>query len=379
MFCQRTHFFLGLAMLGLIGCSERNEFQQPPPPPVTVAPPYVGPVTVYTIMTGQTASIDIVKVRARVKGFLQSMDFEPGGLVEAGQLLFTLEPDEYEANLEAAQGKLTSAIAQEKLQETTYQRNQQLYANEAISELDLLASKADLDLARGQVEEARAAVRTAELNLSYTQIVAPISGRIGREMVGVGNLVGADGNTELTDIVVMDPMYVYFTLDERMLLRFNKQGVRPEDDEDEAPKVSLVTADGEVYPDTGYVDFAGNQINPQTGTLEARAVFPNPDYILLPGLFANIRFAEVTETAIVVPDAVVQRDLAGNFILVVGSDNIVQRKNVEKGPLVEQGRVITKGLSASDRIIVAGMQRARPDAPVTPQPAKAPPSSQPQP
>lgn len=351
----------------LAGCAKRNEFQEPPPPPVTVALPFEGDVTVYNIMTGQTDAVDMVDVRARVKGFLQSMDFDAGSIVEEGALLFTIEPDEYEASLESAKGALSSAVAQARLADTTYQRNQQLYANEAISELDLLATKADLDLAKGNVEQAQAAVRTAELNLSYTEIVAPIGGRISRELIGVGNLVGSDGNTTLTTIVKMDPMYVYFTVDERMMLNFSKSGVRPRDKPEDSPQVSLVLADGEVYPQEGYVDFADNRINPETGTLEARAVFPNPEFTLLPGLFANVRFAQINEKAIVVPDAVVQRDLAGAYVLVIGGDNVVERRGVKKGPLVEEGRIIEEGLKANERIVVAGLQRARPGAKVTPQ------------
>lgn len=354
-------------MLILSGCAERNTFQEPPPPAVTVGEPYSGPVTIYNIMTGQTAAVDTVDVRARVKGFLETMDFDPGSIVEDGQLLFTLQPEEFQADLEAAQGALVSAEAQARLQETTYQRNQQLYANEAISELDLLASKADLDLAKGNVEQAQAALNTAQLNLSYTKIKAPIQGRISREEVGIGNLVGADGNTKLTSIVSMDPMYVYFTVDERQMLKFNKGGVRPTQEQREAPVVSLLLADGEVYPQEGYVDFADNRINAETGTLEVRAVFPNPDYTLLPGLFAKVRFAEKREKAIVVPDAIVQRDLAGAYVLVVSSDNVVSRRGVAKGPLVEQGRVITDGLEASDLVILDGLQRARPGGKVTPQ------------
>ncbi|WOO43449.1 efflux RND transporter periplasmic adaptor subunit [Rubellicoccus peritrichatus] len=351
----------------IAGCAKRNVFQEPPPPPVTVAFPFEGNVTVFNIMTGQTDAVDMVDVRARVKGFLQTMDFDPGSIVEEGDLLFTIEPDEYEAALESAKGALSSAVAQARLAETTYQRNQQLYSNEAISELDLLATKADLDLAKGNVEQAQAAVRTAELNLGYTKIDAPITGRISRELIGVGNLVGSDGNTTLTTIVKMEPMYVYFTVDERMMLNFSKSGVRPRDTPEDSPQVSLVLADGAVYPQEGYVDFADNRINPQTGTLEARAVFPNPDYVLLPGLFANVRFAEIKEKAIVVPDAVVQRDLAGDYVLVVGGDDVVERRGVKKGPLVEEGRIINEGLKASDRIVVAGLQRARPGAKVTPQ------------
>ncbi len=361
-------------LMALMGCGERNTFQEPPPPAVTVAEPYHGPVTVYTIMTGQTAAVDMVEVRARVKGFLETMDFEPGSLVEEGQLLFTLQKEEFQADLEAAMGALASAQAKAKLEETTYQRNQQLYANEAISELDLLASKADLDLALGNVEQAQAAVSTAKLNLGYTEIVAPIAGRISRELVGIGNLVGADGNTKLTSIVSMDPMYVYFTIDERTMLQFTKGGIRPRQEVKEAPRVSLVLADGEVYAQEGYVDFADNRINSETGTLESRAVFPNPDFILLPGLFAKVRYAQVKENSIVVPDEILQRDLAGSYVLVVGTDNVVARRGVTKGPLVEQGRVIEKGLEANDVIIVAGMQRARPGGKVTPQRAGAEPA-----
>lgn len=349
-----------------MGCAERNEFQAPPPPSVIVDTPFVGDVTVYQIMTGQVDAVESVKITARVQGFLQSVDFQAGSLVEKGQLLFTIEPDEYEAALEAAQGSLSSAIAKEKLESTTYARKQQLYANEAISELDLLASKADLDLASGRVEEARAAVRNAELNLGYTKIHSPIDGRIGRDLINVGNLVGAPGSSELTTVVAIDPAYVYFTVDERELLHFLKKGERADTDRSKATKVSLVLTDGEVFPHEGHVDFAGNVINRETGTLEVRAVFPNPDGTLIAGMFANVRFADVQEKAIVVPDACIQRDLAGDYVYTVGPDNVVSRQAITKGPLVAEGRIVEDGLKADSRVIVSGVQRARPGAPVTP-------------
>lgn len=360
-----------LAVL-LTGCGRENEFVAPPPPPVELALPYQGEVTVYTPVAGQTRARDTVEIRARVKGYLQTVDFEPGTMVEEGKLLFTIEPELYEAALQSAQGQLASAEASRELADTTYQRNEQLFTSDAISELDLLRSKAELDLAEASVSQAKAAVESASLDLGYTQIYAHLGGRISRDLVTVGNLVGSGEPTLLATIVQMDPMDVYINIDERSLLKLiNKYGASG-GARGSRVAVQLELADGSLYPLTGTLDYVGNTVDAMTGTIEARVSFPNPEGTLIPGLFGKVLFAERTPDAVVIPEGCIQQDLAGSYVLVANAENVVEMRYIEKGPLVKEGRVVSKGLEPDERVIVNGIQRARPGAKVAPQnPANA--------
>ncbi|MEO0796449.1 MAG: efflux RND transporter periplasmic adaptor subunit [Verrucomicrobiota bacterium] len=361
----RFYFALLVACLFLTGCPKRNEFAEPPPPTVTVAEVQPQSVTVYDSLPGQTAAVSEVEVVARVQGFLLTQDFRAGSDVEEGQLLFTIDPAEYEANLKAAQGQLSSAIAQRDLADTTYQRNRELFATQAISELELLKSEADLDLAKGGVEQAQATLEQAKLDLGYTKVQSPIDGQISREFIDVGNLVGPGSNSSLARVVSFDPMYFYFDADERTFLKYLQRDRELRSERKSAQlSVSLQLADGSIYPEAGRIDYVDNQINRETGTIEVRAVFPNPTRLLYPGLFGNVRFADDIEEAIVVPEAVLQKDLAGSFVLVVNADNMVESRYVTKGARVDQGIILEKGLEPGSRLIVNGIQRARPGAKV---------------
>ncbi len=359
------------SLLLLAGCGRENQFVAPPPPPVVVEPPYQGEVTVYTPVAGQTRARDTVEIRARVKGYLESVDFKPGSLVEQGKLLFTIEPQTYEAALQSAEGQLASATASRDLADTTYQRNEQLFTSDAISELDLLRSKAELDLSEAGVSQAEAAVESASLDLGYTEIYAPLAGRISRNLVTEGNLVGSGEPTLLATIVQMDPMDVYINIDERTLLDLLKQYGQPGDRQGARRggrmTVQLELTDGTLYAQKGRVDYIANTVDPMTGTIEVRVSFPNEEGTLIPGLFGKVLFAETTPDAIVVPEACIQQDLAGSYVLVVNDENVVETRYIEKGPLVEEGRVVTKGLEPNEQVIVNGIQRARPGGKVAPQ------------
>jgi len=359
--------FIGMATVGVLlaGCPKRNEFVEPPPPTVTVEAVEPMTVTVYDTMPGQTSAVDTVEIEARVTGFLESKEFVAGGDVEKDQLLFTIDPSEYQANLQAAEGALSSAVAKRELAKTTYERNRDLFANQAISELELLQSEADLDLAKGGVEEAKAALERAKLDLSYTQIKSPIAGRVSRELVTVGNLVGPGNHAKLTTVVSLDPIYFYFEVDERAFLKYQRldRELKARDANARIP-VSLQLADGSIYAEEGEVDYADNRVDRDTGTIEIRAVFPNPDATLYPGLFGNVRFEREIENAIVVPEQIIQKDLAGDFVLAVDGEGMVEAQYVTKGPRVKEGIVIEEGLEAGARIVVNGIQKARPGAKV---------------
>jgi len=357
--------FIAVCVVILGGCLKRNEFAEPPPPSVSVQTVEPRAVTVYDTMPGQTAAVSQVDLVARVQGFLESKSFDAGSQVKKDEVLFKIDPSEYQANFDAAQGELSSALASRDLAETTFKRNKELFATQAISELEMLQSEADLDLSKGKVEQARASLQRAKLNLGYTEIKSPIDGQVSREFVTPGNLVGPGSSGTLARVVSLDPIYFYFNLDERSFLKYSKIDREFKQKKSNARlQVTLELANGEIYPEVGQVDYADNVVDPQTGTIEIRAIFPNPERVLYPGLFGNVRFADEREDAIVVSEEVIQKDLKGDYVLTVNDENIVETHYVQKGARVGDGIIIKEGLEPGARLIVNGIQRARPGAPV---------------
>jgi len=355
---------LTASLLFTFGCAPKNEFKAPPPPEVTVQNPEQRSVTVYTAFPGRLEAFNEVEIRARVKGFLKSIDFTDGQHVNQGDLLFTIEPDEYQAAVKSAEAKLYQAQASLKLANTRYQKNQNAYKTKAVSELDLLSAEAEMQSAEAAVLEAQAALDNAQRNLSYTEIKAPMNGRIGRRSLSVGNVVGDSGSTELTTLVAEAPIDVFFTVDERALLPFLSIGVSGSAPGEKMPPVKLELADGTMHTEEGIINYIDPKIDPATGTLRARAVFANTEVKLIPGLYAKILIPETIENAILVPDLAIQRDMAGSFVLVVNDDNKVESRYITTGVLTEKSRIVTEGLTIADRVIVEGLQRARPGIPV---------------
>lgn len=356
-----------LATAVLVGCEDRNEFIPPPPPTVTVSVPLVQDVTRYLELPARLEAAESVEIRARVRGYLETMEFQPGTIVQAGDLLFTLEREAYEAALESARGRREQTKAALLLAETRLERVKDAAAQQAASELEVIEEEAQRDAAAGAVVEADAAVDVAALDLSYTEIRSPVTGRVDRELIDVGNLVGANEATLLTTVLSEKPIYAFFSVNERDLLQLLEGGRR--DRPEQTTQVFLTLSNGRAYPEAGVIDFASNTVDVRTGTIEIRAIFENHDRVLIPGLFVRAKIPQSSGDSIVVPQHIVQRDVAGSFVLVVAGENIVERRGVTLGPLVEQGYVIDVGLEASDRIIVNGFQRARPGAPVSPQEA----------
>jgi RND family efflux transporter MFP subunit len=372
-------FVPALALVLLFGCAPKNEFQAPPPPGVTVQMPELKTVTVYESFPGRLVAHDNVDIRARVKGFLKSIDFTDGQRVKKGDLLFTIEPEQYEAAVNSAAAKLAQAEAAKKLAEATLQRTQNAYKTKAVSEVDVLTSEANKQEADALVMEAQAALDDAKLNLSYTKILAPMDGRLARRSLSVGNLVGDGQSTLLTTLVVEAPIDAFFNVDERAMLPFLQKGIRNEGPEIKTiPPVNLELADGSQHDGTGIVNYIDPEFDPDTGTAQARAIFENTDYTLIPGLYGKILIPHKIEDALLVPDLAVQQDMAGSYVLTVNASNIVESIYVVKGPLVEAQRVIEKDptkdryLTVKDRVVVNGLQRARPGIPVTATEAKAP-------
>ena len=364
---RARHRFVSLVALALVASAAcgRNKYAAPPPPEVTVASPISREITTYNEFTGTTAAVEAVEIRARVQGYLESMSFAPGENVKQGQLLFVIEPKLYEARVNQAKADLEGKQAQAKAAEAQLEITEAIFQKSAGSRTDLVQKTQARDLAKAQLEVAKANLEAAQLDLSYTKIFAPIDGRIDRNFVDVGNLVGNGQATLLATIVRDDPIYAYFTVSERLLLEFRelqRQGhtIAPEGQHNVA-FLGLATETG--YPHPGKIDYAGNKLDPTTGTIEVRAVFPNQDHTIVPGLVARVRVPFTRENAILVPDVAILSDQGGTYVLAVDPQGTVLQRRVHTGPLTEGDlRVVKDGVSTADRIVVNGLQRARPGA-----------------
>ena len=390
----------GLGLLLLAACAQKNEYVPPPPPAVTVAPPERRDVIDYAEFTGTTMAHKVVEVRARVKGFLAKIDYEPGSLVEKGTALFEIDPAEYlagvqsaDADLRSAQADLTVAEASIKskeagvaLAETAVQKLEVAYKSKAVSEILVLETKAkrdvaqaDLEGAKAQREVARARVGVAEAHLSqarltlgYTKIAAPMSGRVAMWNVEVGALVGAGDPTLLTTIINDDKIYCHFDIAERWLLQVRKQ-FREATGRDARPgevpvRIALVNEEG--FPHEGRVDYADPTLDPDTGTVRVRAIFDNAERLLPSGAFVRVQVPVAQRKgALLVTERAVGQDPGGAYLLVVNSSDTVERRDVEIGARHGDQVVVLEGLRESERVIVVGLQRARPGARVRPEAA----------
>ena len=360
--------------------SQQNEYVEPPPPKVTVAQPLQQEVIDYLEFTGTTQAFETVEVRARVAGFLQSVEFTPGTHVDKDDLLFTIDPREYQAEVNAALAELKSAEAELKRAEIEYARAEKVFDQGAGSEAHVVEWRGKRDVARAGVGRAKAKVDQARLDLSYTKITAPIAGRVSRNLVDLGNLVGEGEPTLLTTVSNYDPMYAYFNLNERDLLRvlamyrekIEGKGMNPDTDPDAEAEIPLFLglAGEEGYPHEGTYDFAESGVDPGTGTLELRGIFPNPGDppALLPGLFSRLRMPIKKRTdALLVSERAIGADQSGRYVLAVNSQNVVEKRPTLTGQLVEGLRVIEEGLRPGEWVVVNGLQRARPGAKVDPE------------
>jgi len=343
------------ALASLTACGKRNQYQPPPAPPVTVSKPLRMPVTDYLQSTGSVAAFKTVDLMARVEGYLRSVDFKDGSVVKAGQLLFVIEPEPYQAKLASYQAQLLDAQAE-------YDRQLRMIKENA-------TSQANVDKWLSQRDQAAAAVTLAKINLSYTRVTAPFDGRIDRHLVDPGNLVGTMGTaTKLATIEQIDPAYVYFSINERDLLRVRTAVQAHTKKLGEAPavpvQVALQTDEG--YPYVGTLDFAGSGLDTGSGTLQLRASVPNARYALLPGLFARLRIALAAPVPrLVVPDRIVSSDQVGSYLLTVGPDQKVRQQRIETGPLENGYRAVLAGLDANSEVVIDGLQNAIPGNVVT--------------
>ena len=352
---------------------QRNAYVAPPPPPVTVAKPEVRTVTDFIELTGTTQAIATVQLVARVQGFLEQVHFQDGQSVKKGDLLFTIQQNTYQAQLQQAQSQLEAVQAQLLHAQTEFDRYSGLFKQKAASAVDVDTWRANRDQAQAGVLGAQAQLELAQINLGYTTVTAPFDGRMGRHLIDAGNLVGTDGQTKLAEINQIDPIYAYFTINERDLLRIRAERAKAGRTGVPADQVlELGVANEAGFPHQGKLDFAAITLTPGTGTLELRGIFPNPNYELLPGLFARIRgpLGERPD-ALLVPQTAIGRDQAGAYVLTVGAEDVVQRTGVQLGQTEGAQQVVESGLSATDRVIVDGLVRAVPGRKVAPHEAAA--------
>jgi multidrug efflux system membrane fusion protein len=366
----RSRFVLPViaaAALAVSACS-RGDAQAgaPPPPEVDAAQVVVRPVRQWDEFSGRTAATDAVDVRARVSGYIDRIAFKEGGEVKAGDLLFVIDPRPYRAAYDSAVAQLARAHAAEQLAQEQEQRAQALIAGKAISREEFETRRAGSTQSSADVRVAEAAVATAKLNLGFTEVRSPIAGRVSRAMLTLGNLAQADQSV-LTSVVSQDPVYVYFQPDEQTFLRYAELARKGERAKSANPvRVGLATDQN--YPYTGTVNFINNQVDPATGTINLRAVVPNPDRIFTAGLYARVQLEGSADvTAILIDDKAVMTDQDRNYVYVVGPENKAVRKDVTLGGFADELRIVRSGLDANDKVIVAGLQKIFvPNTPVKP-------------
>ena len=371
-FCDLRPLIVLLAVT-LSGCGDKAPQQAAAGPlPVTVAQPTKRTVTDWDEFTGRFEAVEEVQVRARVGGFVTSVEFRDGAFVNTGDLLYVIDSRPFEAVAEQADGQLSDARAKAELARRELDRALTLNKTQAVSDSIVDQRRQALQAAKAAQMQAEGLLKAAHLNIEFTHVVAPIDGRVSRHLVSVGNLVQGSDNasgTLLTSIVSLDPIYIYFDMDEATYLKNNRlyfEGKRPSSRENPNPvQVSLT---GEAKPShDGKVDFLDNRLDISTGTLRGRAVIPNKNFSILPGQFGRVRLiGSAPYEALLLPDTAIASDQSRKIVFVVKDDDTVEARPVTLGPLDEGLRVIREGLKPEDRVIIEGLQRARPGAKVAP-------------
>ena len=372
-FAQR-HAAILIALLALTGCGESQQPAfTPPPPAVTVAKPVQRAVVDYDEYVGRFVAVNSVEIRARVSGYLQEIHFRDGQLVKQGDLLFTIDKRPFSNALDQARANLELAKSNLAFTEADLTRGQQLVRDRTITEQTFDQRTQANRNAKASVAANEAAVRQAELDMQFTELRAPVDGRIGDRRVSPGNLVtgGITGNTTLlATIVSIDPIRFEFTFDEASYLRYERlaKGGKEMTAREGSVIVSLKLIDESDFVHRGYLDFVDNVIDRTTGTIRGRAVFANPGSVFTPGMFARVRLpGSPSYQALLVPDVAIGAEQVRKYVLVVDAENVARAKYVTLGPVVEGLRIVKQGLAADDRVIVNGLMRARPGQKVTPQ------------
>lgn len=358
-------------VLTACGGSQEEAAGQAPPPGVLVAPVELKSLRERSEFVGRTLAVNDVSVRARVEGYLLEVPFQEGADVTKGDLLFVIDPAIYEAKVKAAEGAVAEAQAALTRAKRDFARYKDLAKKNVASKQQLDKARADMLEAEARLKSAEAALLEARVNLEYTRIRAPIDGRVGHIAVSVGNLVGPQSG-ELTHLVELDPIYASFSVSERDFLNFRK--LQQEGAESVSGiEVRLLLPNGALYPETGTIDFIDNRVNPRTGAILVRARFANPDKVLVPGINVTVVLVgQKPKEALLVPQAALMEDQAGQFVLVVDRDETVARRGVHLGRVEGAYRVVRDGLNPGERVIVEGVQKVRPGMKVTTKPWHAP-------
>jgi RND family efflux transporter MFP subunit len=362
-----------LAALLLSACKEENRFVPPPPPRVTVAVPVELNVPRYIETTGTAASVNQVDLVARVPGFLQEIRYRDGAVVKQGDVLFVVEPLPYQTSVLQAQGALASAQAAVVQAEAEFVRQSTLGRDQFAAQSVVDQARAKRDEARAQLVQAQASLQTAQINLGYTSVAAPFDGPVSAHTKSVGELVGEGQPTTLATIVQLDPIWVNFTVSQADILRIRQElrasGLTEIDLSKVIVEVGLTATTD--FPIAGTLDYVAPAVDAGTGTLAARAVFANPDRVLLPGFFVRIRVrmpeGSRQVASLLVPEIALGEDQSGPYLLVVNGENVIEQRNIRRGPRVGTMRVVESGLKTGDRVVVNGLQRAIPGAKVDPQ------------
>jgi len=349
----------------LYGCSQGAEAQGPPPAPaVTVAVPLAERIVDQDEFTGRFEATQTADVRARVGGYIQAVHFRDGDFVRRGQLLFTLDPRPAQAEVATARAALNQAQAQLSLARTNLTRSEGLLAAQAVSQAEVDANRGAVETAQAQVASAQAALRAANLGLEFTRVVSPLTGRVSDRRVDPGNLVagGSSAGDVLTTVVSSAPIHFVFEGSEALLLKYQREartgGAAP---------VQVRLQDETTFARSGTLDFTDNAVDAASGTIRLRAIVPNADGFLKPGMFGQARVAgSAAYDALLIPDSAVGTDQARRVVQVVAADGSVTPKPVQLGPLVDGLRVVRSGLAPTDRVIIAGAQRAMPGVKVQP-------------
>ena len=364
-------------LASLSGCSTKSQGAAPPSEPVAVivTQPIEKELADFAEFTGRTDAAESVEIRARVSGYLRKIDFKPGKEVEAGTLLFEIDPRPYDAELERSEGTLATALASLKQSKAEMLRQENLHEKKISTQADYDKAIADLAHAEASVQSTRASVTKAKLDQEFTRVIAPISGRTSRELITEGNLVSAD-TTALTTIVSLDPIYAYFDVDERTLLDIQKrirekrmESARERDD----VEIRLELANETGFPHVGVIDVVDNRIDAGTGTIQIRGLFPNKDRLLTPGLFVRVQFQMGPPRGrVLVPEQALAQQQGQRYVYVVTEANKIERQDVTIGRRDGSLRVIETGLKSGDRVVVKGQQRVRPGVEVRIETEKAP-------
>jgi membrane fusion protein (multidrug efflux system) len=357
----------GLALLLLSACSPSDDTAAPKaqPPTVSVAAAVEQDVRQSVEFVGQIQAIDDVQILARVSGFLETKNVADGAMVKKGELLFTIEKTSYEAAVASAEADLANTKASAALQAADLERDTDLYQKGHISKAKFDATNASKEQADANVDASQARLKTAELNLSYTKISAPFDGQISKTAFSVGDVVGPTSGP-ITRLVSKAPVYVNFAISEKDYLDTMQGGGKAGDMVAEnVPDVHLVLPNGDKYGENGEIVFIDNAVDSRTGTISIRARFVNKNLLLVPGTFVTVVIeAAKGQKALVIPQAAIQRDQRGAFVLAVNDKNLVEQRYVELGQQVDTNFVVTKGLQQGERVITLGLQKVRPGVPV---------------